>query len=342
MKDLPISDIRDLGQKNWYVLNYFCNGRPSPQKYIDDFNSEGHNIELFAPLFRPAQIVNGKIEYREKLLTFFYIFVKGVFEEIKELCLRPNNNLSLMLDHGSANRYAIISEADMDNFKIIARAHTNAIPFFNIEDVDLNEGDLVEVVEGEYSGLRGRFMPKSRSNKGNIVIATTAALGAILWNIDSKCIRILEFAQDTRRQYDLVDSFIPKILPILRKFHNEENLTDREKSSLNIFNQRMAVVSCANKKAEAKLLGILMCVQFILGDIDSLNNTRQRFEKRKSALTNVWTRAFIELIQSVAFGDMSRLKKAYESVKSSSEKLTNTQSLLIGEFEYYLLATPHE
>ncbi len=330
-------EMLDTDEKMWYVLHFIHkSGKPSPQRYIDDFNREGHDLELFAPIIRPAHVINGKVRYFERLLTFYYVFVKGTFDEIKELCSRPDNDLSFLLDRGSTNRYGIISDSDMENFKIIARAHANTIPFFNIEDIELNEGDFVEVVGGDYDGLKGTFIPKSRSNKGNLVIAVTAAMGAIVWNIDVKCVRILKFARDTRRQYDLVDSFIPKLLPILRKFHAEERLTDKEKSQLNVFNQRMGIASPANPKAEAKLLATLMCVQIILGNMDGFRETQKRFEKRKSALTNIWTLALVELMISVVLNDMPRLKEAYKSVLNTTDNPTNTRAQLLEEFQHYI------
>lgn len=329
---MPESD-----ERKWYVLHFINKSvKPTPKKHIDDFNKEGHSLELFAPIVRLAHIVDGKVEYKEKSLTYFYVFVNGAFDEVKELCGRPNNDLSFLLDRSSENRYAVISDSDMENFKIYARAHTNTIPFFNIEDVELNEGDIVEVVGGEYDGLKGAFMPKSRSNKGNLVIAVTAALGAIAWDINAKNIRILEFAQDTRRQYDIVDSFIPKLLPILRKFHAGEDLSTKEKSLLNIFNQRMGTVTLSNHKADAKLRATLMSVQFLLGDVAAFRLTEELFEKRKAALTNFWTIALVELMICVVLNDMKKLKDAYEKLPNSTDTLTNTQKQLIEEYRYYL------
>ncbi|MCM1296090.1 MAG: hypothetical protein NC311_11160 [Muribaculaceae bacterium] len=330
--EMPESD-----ERKWYVLHFINkSGKPTPKRHIDDFNKEGHSLELFAPIVRMAHAVNGKVEYKEKSLTYYYVFVKGVFDEIKELCGRQGNDLSFLLDRGSANRYATISDSSMDNFKIIARAHTNTVPFFNIEDVELSEGDLVEVVGGDYDGLKGSFMPKPRSNKGNLVIAVTAALGVVAWDINAKNIRILEFANDTRRQYDLVDSFIPKLLPILRKFHAGEDLTTKEKSQLTVFNRRMGAVTTPNHKAEAKLLATLMCVQILLGDLAAFRLTEKRFEKRKAALTNFWTTALVELMMSVALNDMKRLKDAYAKLPNSTDALTNTQKQLTEEFQHYL------
>lgn len=330
--ELPDSDVR-----RWYVLHFISKpGKPSPKNFIDAFNKEGHSLELFAPIIRPAHVVNGRVVYNEKLLTYYYVFVNGYFNEVKELCSRPNNDLSFLLNRGSDKRYAIISDADLENFRIIARAQTNTVPFFNIADIELSEGDLVEVVGGEYDGLRGTFIPKSRSNKGNLVIAVTAAMGVVAWNIDAKYLRILEFAHNTRRQYDILDSFIPKLLSILRKFHSNKELDSRDKTLLNIFNQRMGAVTLTNHKAEAKLLATLMCVRYLLGDMEALRLSQERFEKRRAALTNVWTIALIELMFSVVRNDMAGLKETYSNLPLSSDKLTNTQRQLIEEIEHYI------
>lgn len=324
-------------ERKWYVLHFINRaGKPSPQKYIDNFNKEGHSLDLFAPIIRPAVVSKGKVIYKEKLLTFYYVFVKGSFEEVKELCSRRNNDLSFLLDRGSENRYATISDRDMENFKIYARANANSLPFFNIEDIELSEGDLVEIVGGEYDGLKGTFMPKSRSNKGNLVLAVTSDIGAVVWNIDAKYVRILKFAEDTRRQYDFVDSFIPKLLPVIRKFHSKADLDGKDKSLLNIFNRRMGAVTLSNRKAEAKLSATLMCVQFMLGDKTAFRITQERFEKHKTALTNLWTLALVELMISVLCNDMPRLKQAYETLPESTGKLTNTQRQLIEEYRYYI------
>lgn len=327
----------DIEEKRWFVLNFIRSvNKPTPQCYIDRFNGESPRVELFAPIIRPACLVNGKVVFRDKLLTYYYVFVRGTFADVKELCASPTNSLSLMLDRGSTGRYGIISDAEMENFKIIARAHTNMIPFFNIQDIDLEEGDVVEVVGGDYAGLRGTFMPKPRSNKGNLVIAAMADMGAIVWDIDAKYVRILEFAPYTRRQYDLVDSFITKLLPILRKFHSQEYLTDKEKSTLAVFNRRMGAAVPASHKAEAKLLATLMCVQAIIGDLPGYRMSSARYESRKSALTNPWTLALNELMLSVVNNDARRLEAAYATINGDTDRLTGTQKQLLAEFRFYL------
>lgn len=361
----------ELTQENeerlWHVLHFIRKpGAPAPQKHIDDFNRDGARLELFAPLIRPAHMVNGRVVYRDRLLTYHYVFVKGSLAEVKALCASPVNGFSMLLDRGSERRYATLSDEAMESFRIIARVHTNTVPFYSIDDIDLEEGDTVEVVDGPYAGLRGTFMPRARSRKGNLVIAATADMGAVVWDIDARYVRILEFARDTRRQYDILDSFIPRLLPVLRRFHAGERLPEKDKSLLNVFNRRMGAVRLDNHKAEAKLLATLMCVQTVTGDSKGYETSSARFGKRRKDLTNPWTEALTELMLSVADGDMPRLSRAYDELKDREgikdlpeaptttttagglktptatttsggvKTPTATQKLLLDEFRHYL------
>lgn len=323
--------------KHWFVLNFINKaGSPTPKRHIDRFNQEGHALELFAPIFRPARVENGAVKHSERLLTFFYVFVRGEFEEVKALCLRPDNGLSLLLDRGSARRYAVVSDSDMENFKIIARAHSNTIPFYRLEDIDLAEGDLVEVVGGAYDGLKGTFLPKRRSGKGNLVISASSSVGTILWDVSASAVRVLKFARDVRRPYDQLDAFVPKLFRVLRKFHSGEELGDKDKAVLMVFSQRMGSVSLDSSKCEVKLLSVLACVHFLLGDASSLACAQSRLERRRGSLTNAWTIAMCELLSSVVASDVARLSAAYASVRGLAAHPTRAQRELLEEFRHYL------
>ncbi len=326
--------------KHWFVLNFVRpNPMSKPEKHIEIFNRNravDDSVELFAPTFKLSEVVDGKVVFKEKSLTFFYVFVRGTLEDLKELCCNSTHGFSFIIDRLSINRYGIVSDETMNSFKQIALLYSNVIPFYNIDDIDLEGGDIVEIIDGRYAGLRGTYMPRSRSNKGNLVIAATANLGTVIWDVEAKYVRILKFARECRRQYDLLDSFIPKLFPILRKYHEGVKLSQKETSLLSVFNQRMCVVAPDNGKLEAKLLATLMCVQCILGDMSGHARTCQRFKRRENEITNNWTRALVTLLQSVTNRNLSALKSAYDSICLDSEGHTARQKLLLTEYDHYL------
>lgn len=273
--------------KQWYVLNFVSRGGTARlHQVIDRFNQPQERVELFAPIMRRAVLAAGKVIFREKLLTYFYIFVRGTLGDVKELCAQPDNGLSLMLNRGSQSRYATISDSAMESFKVLTRAYTNTIPIFDIADVDLQAGDKVEIVAGQYAGLTGTYMPKPRSNRGNVVLAVTSAVGAVVWNVEAKYVRILEFAPASRRQYDLLDAYIPHLVAMVDKFKRGEELTDGERTRLTVFNSRMGLAHANNPKFEAKLLAALATTQFLLGDTKSLPATLDRYNRLSHHITN--------------------------------------------------------
>lgn len=303
---------------------------------MDRFNKEKRRIELFAPTIRLSENVGGKIVFRDRPLTFHYVFVRGVLEDVRSLCVSGDNGFSFLLNHSSKGRYGTVSDEAMASFMQIARRLDNFLPFYDIEGIDLEYGDLVEVVDGQLAGLTGIFMPKNRSNKGNLVIAATAKLGTVVYDVEARHVRILKFARDTRRQYDLLDSFIPKLFPIMRKFHAGERLDERQKSSLAVFCRRMAVVVPDNHKLEAKLSATLTCAQYILGDMQAYREASARFERRSNAVTNGWTRALIDLLLAVPQGDMTRIADAYKAIAGTAGPMSRLQKSIMEEYRFYL------
>lgn len=318
-------------KKHWFVLNFVRQqGCASPTDAIAAF---GRPLELFAPTIKATVKVGEKIIFREKPLTFHYLFVRGTLDDVKALCSSSANGFSFVLNPGSQSRYAIVTDDDMESFKEIARRFDNTLPFYNIEAIDLQEGDLVEVIDGPFAGLKGRYLPKSRSNKGNLVIAATDQLGTIIWNVEARYVRILRFAPGNNRQYDLIDKFITRLLPILRHFHSRLPLTQREKSALAVFCLRMEVVEPENPKIRAKLLAALRCAQTILGHSAAATRSAARLAQCIDSVTNPWTRALINLLDAALAPNLAPMRQIRASLPQPQ---TASQRLLALEVNHYL------
>lgn len=292
-----------LRSTSWFVLNFIPQvPGAKPDTYIKIFNSEHPQdaLQLFAPKLQSFTITSGEVRIKERPLTYHYIFVRGNIKDIKTLCAGADNGLSILLDRGSSRRHAIVDDKTMESFMTLAAIHNNSLPFYDLEDIDLEEGDLVKVVDGPYAGLTGTYLPRPRSNKGNLILAATSSTGSIVWDIEAKYVQILRFARNSHRQYDILDAFIPKLYPILRKHYAGTPLAEKEKSVLKIFNRRMGTVVPDNHKLEAKLAATLICVKQILGDTDGMARTRARFQRRLPSVTNPWTHALITLLLTIS------------------------------------------
>ena len=323
----------------WFILNHIVKSTAtcakSAEKKIQRFNArESASLELFAPTIVSVIETDGRNVLRNKPLIFHYIFVKGRFSEVKRLCGMANG-FSFLLNRGSNDRYAIISDQQMENFKVIALEYQNRLPFFSIEDIDLEDGDKVEVVEGAFPGLVGFFIPRHKSTNGNIVLGVTRNLGTVAYDINAKYVRVLEFSKKFRRGYDQIDAFIPKLYDALRRFSRSETPSKRDIGALTIFCRRMEIVKMNNSKIEAKLDAILAAANHILGNREASRNAKERFAKHRPAITSVSTTAFVLLLDSVIENSTDDFKKGLTFMELSTEKESKSLARLWDEYNYY-------
>ena len=198
-ENIPVSDTN---KPQWHILTYIPDGPgAAADKLIERFNrAEDSTLKIFAPRYVSRQTVNGKTILRTLPLTFFYVFVNGTIDQIKRLCAM-RRGFAFLLDRAGAQRHAVISDASMKQFMTIARAYQNSLPFFSLADVDLNAGDLVEVVNGDFPGLKGYYIPTPRSRSGNIILQVDQGFATAAFNIRAADVRILEFAPGSGREY---------------------------------------------------------------------------------------------------------------------------------------------
>ncbi len=319
----------------WFVLNYFgISFQDRAKKSVDRFNQcHDCNLELFAPTYVVREEKDGKIRMRQVNLTFHYMFVRGTFDEVKQLCCQ-DNGFSLMIDHGGSERYAMISDRAMMNFKNIARAYKNCLPYFPLDDIDLEAGDLVEVIHGDFPGLIGVYMPKTKSNRGNIVLHVYNKVGTIAFDVKATDVRVLEFSHKSTRANDQIDAFVPQLLKVLRLYHRNEELSQALAAKLSVFCSRMGKAVINNRKLDAKLQALLFAGNHILGNTEASESAKARFDRQKDAVTNEWTQALIDLLFAVIGNDPEQLKGSCQKVKEL-KPASRSQQLLADEYAFY-------
>lgn len=315
----------------WYVLNYVGNSpdHSSAQKTIDHFNRTNQaQLQLFAPTFAIREEKNGIARMKTVKLAFHYTFVNGTFKQIKTLC-NQQNGFSFLINHSSEERYATISDAEMHHFKAIARAYQNALPYLPLNDIDLQEGDLVEVVNGDFPGLIGTFMPKAKSNSGNIILMVYNNVGTIAYNIKASDVRVLQFAQQSTRANDQIDAFVPHLLLALNHFKNETSLPKPLAAKLVVFCRRMEIAKLNNNKLNAKLQALLFAANTILGNTQAAQTHLDKYNKLKPAITNPWTIVLTSLVIATAAGDPTLLAATRAQLPLLPPPTSKSQRLLL-------------
>lgn len=320
----------------WYVLNHIGPFRNHVQLKIDRFNScNGTAIELFAPTYVVKVDGDGEVKFREVNLTFHYVFVKGTLAEIKMLCSQANG-FSFLIDHvGETSRYAVIPDDRMSHFMNIARAYRNCLPYFSLEDIDLEDGDLVEVVNGDFRGLVGTFMPKEKSKSGNIVLSVYNKVGTIAFDVKATDVRILEYSSRSTRANDQMDAFMPHLLKALRHYDRDEPLPTSLAAKLSVFCGRMNAARIDKRKLNARLQVMLYAANHITGNTAESIKALEKYRQVDDSVTNEWTKAANELILSVVTRDKRGLESYYEKLKTL-EAASKAQRMVVEEYGHYL------
>ena len=321
----------------WYVLNFVGVAfQRMAEKAIDRFNaSQDSTLQLFAPAYVIREVKDGEVRMRTVNLTFHYVFVRGTFAEVKMLC-GQNNGFSFLINHSGSERYATVGDREMANFINIARAYRNCLPYFSLDDIDLEEGDLVEVINGDFPGLIGTYMPKPKSNTGNIILNVYNKVGTIAFDVKATDVRVLEFSRKSTRANDQIDAIVPHLLKALRLYSTSEALPSSLIAKLSVFSSRMEIVRLNNRKLDARLQALLYGCNSILGNTRETTQARARYEKLKNAVTNEWTSALIELIFAIINNDSSRLAAAH-TILSTLTPSSKSQILLTSEYTFHII-----
>lgn len=320
----------------WYVLNYIGGAvKNAACREVERFNLwHGTSLELFAPTYVVREERGVEIKFRRISLTFHYVFVKGSFGEVKQLCGQPNG-FSFLIDRGSSERYAVIDDRQMANFKNIARAYKNCLPYFPLNEIDLEDGDLVEVVKGDFPGLIGTFMPRAKSKTGNIVLNVYNKVGTIAFDVKATDVRVLEFSRRSTRANDQIDAFVPHLFKALRYFDRDEALPTALAAKLSVFCGRMEVARLNNRKLDARLQTLLYAASTITGNITEASKALAKYGRVRDSVTNEWTLGANNLILSVITKDKDSLVSGYERLRTL-EASSKAQQMVKTEYAYYL------
>lgn len=321
----------------WHILTYIPDAPgASADKIIARFNQsllpEELPLQLFAPKYSVPTARQGKIHFRALPLTFFYIFLRGTLPQIKRLAAL-RRGFAFLIDRAGAARYATISDLQMQQFQAIARAYSNTLPFFSPADIDLAAGDLVEVIAGDFPGLRGHYLPNPRSKTGTIILQVDQGLATAVFNIRADQIRILQFAPSSGREYDQIDHFTPRLLQALRLSMAGQALPRPLVAAVSVFASRMDSLSLQNRKLRPKLDALLLGAHHLLGRPDRAAARLAQLKRGlQRDLTNPWTRALALLIIALTGPNPDAFADGLQEIAllTPSSKL---QQLIAAEYE---------
>lgn len=298
----------------WYILNYIPPPgarRSALPAVVDAFNEALAKrfpkgavtpVELFAPTFVSLVSEGGHVRQSERPLLYHYIFVRGDEAAVKALCAECQG-FSFVIDHTGSRRHLSVSDATLEQFRLIARFYSGQLPCFPLEGINLEEGDRVQIVSGPCAGLEGTYITRKGARSGNILVSVDGSMAAVVYDIKAEYVRVLEFARDSRRLYDHLDAFASKLSEFLSSRSLPELKTGcvsqadlRVLAAASSFVSRLSKVKVPNPKIAAKLFVLLYAAYSLLADAPRAASAFARYEALASNVTNPKTQEFISLI----------------------------------------------
>lgn len=265
----------DIDAKQWYILSA-SEGLKRLEEQFEAASASrvrkgGSPIEYFLPTCVEQSSLFGKPGLRRKKLMGNYVFVRDSYKEILEM-KRLVESVWLLPhpDHDSdKKRYMTISDHEMEVFKLIANAYANELPCYPIGAVDLEEGDHVEIVGGEFDGVTGTLRCSQGRNGGRVMMAIGNLFLVSTPEIRPQYIRILQFGKGNRHPYRQFEAQLPRAILALNHSLDaarEHALTTDDIAAMSIFTGRFEVLQPATVNIASQHATLMLMSYAALGD----------------------------------------------------------------------------
>lgn len=227
-------------------------------------------LEYYVPTFVVATKSGGNVAMKEKPLCLNYVFVHSTLSEAMAFC-KECPSLSLFKDgraSGNSRVYAFVPDNVMRMFMVMVRAYKDSVPLCNPLSVDLNIGDTVRVVGGDFDGIEGVLQTKQGVDGGTVILRVTSDMLVPTLTIDSRHLQIVSFGDGNGHVYDWLAQYGKKIRLAMRNYLTDEGVSDEERFGVEEFVSRFGYAEVPAGKMRSRYDALLMMAHTILGNAE--------------------------------------------------------------------------
>lgn len=283
---------------HWYVLTVLRSGIRACDRVaasVEEFNARsGAQLECFAPTFIDMASCAGRPGRIRKPLLYNYIFIRGTLQELRRFhTAHPVYNLLPIGEkREAATDYRYVPDPEMAHFKQIARAYENAVPCYPPSEIDLEHGDKVRIIGGQFSGVEGVLLSQQGRDGGRVLVKITDMLAVETLDIRPEYLQIIEFAHGSKHLYDKLDSYLPRIRRVLAARLLRKEPEPKDLASVHGFLARYGNVTLPPAaKIRRKYTALLMLSHHVLGRTAEYERCRQTCMELLPQTTHAETRA---------------------------------------------------
>lgn len=268
----------------WYVMTGYALDKRrgvSIAAQVEKYNAEHDSgLEVFAPTF--VKVYNEAKSPRRRMLPLVcqYFFIRGRLSQVKDFRSR-NKGYNLVYDRAdkeSETSYLHLSDEDMSAFKSMALAYKYNMPCFSPSEVDLVACDKVRIVGGEFAGVEGYLVSQQGRDGGRVIIKVGELMAVQTLDINPKYISVLSFAKGSRRMYDKIDSYEPKLRRAMDYYRQNGELDVTNAAAVSYFITRFGFAEIPTAKMRAKVSALLAASYYLMGDKERYEVTKHNCE----------------------------------------------------------------
>lgn len=188
-------------------------------------------------------------------------------------------------DDATFRHVVTIPDNQMQMFiKAVTLNKSKSIPYVKPTEIDLEKGDRVRIVGGDYDGIEGILESQKGKDGGIIFVHIQDFIATKTTEIRPEYIQILEFAKSGKHMYKKFDSFMVRGERCVNSLLRGEGITSRDREYFKLFTMRFEHLVTPTTNMKAKLLLYMFIAHSCMG-----NENESKFfaEELMSFLPNV-------------------------------------------------------
>lgn len=250
--------------KEWFVYRIPYIKGNAKKKFQDA------HIQVYQPTYTIEQTIRGKTVRVEKPKILNYLFALTTQEAVESF--RKMEGISPIFRHREKgeivspdNIWLTVPKSQMHSLMIVVQGYEEEMTFATPEDQQLEKGDKVRVVAGQFKGAEGILITNQGSTKGKVFIAITNAFGAMTTTIPDEYIQVLEFSRANNhftRKMQAVDKYLNEAI---RQRQSGGGLDPKLRAALQFFLFRYSALTNLTHINNARITAYRYAARVLLG-----------------------------------------------------------------------------
>lgn len=275
-----VNDAEVPAPQLWYILRY----KTLSASVKDGLLKNG--VEVFLPYSRKKYVdpKTKRVECIDKPLIPSYVFVQTSFEKAKSLGNEFGLNLwkrrfkyadDLSIHDGDEDTseqrlYHTVSDLQMTYFKRAVEIYKQDLVLSDMSEIDLQQNDQVEIISGEFKGVRGYLKTSQGKDGGIVVVPVSFEKGkpkeGLCYSIVASAheIGIIAFADGKRHASDCIRSAQQMVEKAMKQFVDGEELSDEMRKQLLRYIARFKDTKFKTDKLKANHLMLMLQIYTLL------------------------------------------------------------------------------